>query len=126
MYSDGKLIDGPVPLNRNGEYRSAARYPVKSHLLYTLVSSGKEFRSGRGRTVNVSATGLLFESADSFSPGDQIELTVDWPGRPGDIRLQLCAFGEVVRSGGRSVAVKIHRYHFITEANQCLDYASRA
>ena len=96
-----------------GERRSRNRYPVSSDLEYRVLGGAAE--SGRGRTANMSAGGILFESAQPLPVGSDIELDIAWPARlDATVPLKLCVFGCVVRCTGSLTAVRILRYGFRT------------
>ena len=65
----------------------------------------------RAKTINLSSTGVLFESQDHFQAGDQLRLFLDWPIRIEDqIDLVLVIVGRIVRTSGTSVGAKILKY----------------
>ena len=90
--------------------RSHRRYPISVELKY---SAGVQV--GRGRTINLSEGGVLFE-ADLALPIDlPIELSISWPGRTWPpVPLEVYAPGKTVRVEGTKVAVKFDRAVFRT------------
>ena len=108
-----------VPLSPN-ERRSRIRYSVVLNLHYTLFKVGQVEHRGVGRTVNISSTGVLFETTDNG--GDQfpddierVLLKMDWPVMLNDAcALNLEVLGRFVRRDARSFAVEIDHYDFLT------------
>jgi hypothetical protein len=61
------------------------------------------------------ATAILFESRHALPPGLDIELSIAWPARIGDVvPLKLCVSGQTVRGQDQCTAVKILRHTFRT------------
>jgi hypothetical protein len=76
--------------------RSRTRFPLK--LTFTWRTLERKARSGMGRILNVSSTGLLAACGETFTLGTALELTVKWPVRlPGRIPLSLVMIGRIVR-----------------------------
>ena len=74
---------------------------------YSLVSSGGCVRVGRGRTINLSSGGVLFEADVALPLNVSIGLSIPWPLRNGhQIQLELHVTGETVRVEGSRVAAK--------------------
>ncbi len=96
-----------------GDRRANRRYPLEADLEYRLLREQKVVEMGRGRTLNLSSTGVLFEAAAPISPGTRVELWIIWPApaeQTGRIRLYVA--GRAVRCHGRVVAVRIASYQF--------------
>ena len=87
--------------------RRANRYSIVRSLAYRLrgASSSKE---GSGRTLNISRSGLLFETTSSPEVGSRIELSVQLGEVLGGPNVKLQAKGITVRSdhGETAVALK--------------------
>jgi c-di-GMP-binding flagellar brake protein YcgR len=97
------------------ERRDNARFQVTLDLRYRLVIGNQLMEVGRGRTVDISSSGLRFTADRPLAIGRKIELSVAWPvALPGSTRLQLWVSGEVVRSDDFETAVKFIRYEFRT------------
>jgi Ser-tRNA(Ala) deacylase AlaX len=69
-------------------------------------------RTGTGRLVNISRSGLLFECAHGIPPRTKIELEVDWPAQA--VKMALHVTGQTVRNQGVSTAMTILRSSFRT------------
>jgi hypothetical protein len=63
------------------ERRASARFPIRCEL--QLKTSNKRFAilTGTGRTVNISSSGLLFQSNSNLPLGSWLELSIEWPVR---------------------------------------------
>ena len=103
------------------ERRSNSRYPLDLRVSFRLISRASPL-SGAGRTVNLSAAGLLVAtpgvvSCDEFSAGARLEINIEWPVLlDGRIPLQLFAIGLVVRRGAANFAVTFQHHQFRTMA----------
>ena len=96
--------------------RSWPRYPFEAALEYRLIR-GRKVSTGRGKTVNVSSRGVLFQSDKPLAAGAQIELAIAWPALLNDAAgLTLHVTGRTVRSQENCAAVRILRYEFRTRA----------
>ena len=77
---------------------------------------------GRGKTVNISSSGILFATDRVLSPGLRVEVEVEWPVKLDNrVSMKLVIVGRVVRSKKNDVAlaaVKITRYTFHTAAQR--------
>jgi hypothetical protein len=94
------------------ERRGSPRYPLEADLEYRVLTPGLEAWPRLGHTVNMSRTGLLFNTADSLENGSPVELWIDWPARPVEVERWLRVWGWVVRQCDGSVAVAIRQYSF--------------
>jgi hypothetical protein len=95
--------------------RSHRRYPVRVDLKYSLILPEGHVQVGRGRTINLSSGGVLFEAEASVPVNMPVELSIFWPLRAGDqAQVELHATGKTVRAKGHQVAVKFDRSRFRT------------
>jgi hypothetical protein len=93
--------------------RSHRRYPISIELKY---SAGGQV--GRGKTINLSEGGVLFEADVALPINLSIELTLSWPVRTRPpVPLELYAAGKTVRVEGAKIAVKFDRAVFRTGKN---------
>lgn len=98
----------------NHDRRSHRRYPVIVDIKYSLAPSG-HVQVGRGRTINLSSGGVLFEAEVAIPVNASIELSISWPGRSDfQIQFELHATGKALRIGDSKVAVKFDRSIFRT------------
>jgi hypothetical protein len=100
---------GPQP----GDRRLSRRYPIAAGLKYKAVSSDGFTIEGFGRTLNLSAGGVLFEFDQSLPLGTRIELSIAWPALlNGSLALNLRVCGCVARSHENSCAIRIREHEF--------------
>jgi hypothetical protein len=101
----------------NRDRRSGLRFPFDSGVEYRILRGGRTTESGPGRTLNISSSGVLFESDARPGPGTTVELSIAWPARLYDgAPVQLRVRGRTVRVSGDAVAVRISSYDFRTKA----------
>lgn len=104
---------------RRSDSRSRPRYPISLDLQFKLLRGRQVNHHGRGRTLNISSRGVLFEANEviletHYIP-DDIELVMDWPFLlQGVCAMKLIARGRIVRRDARQLAVTIERYEFRT------------
>jgi hypothetical protein len=86
------------------------RYSIQRPLEYRL--RGMAGRSlGKGRTLNISRRGLLFETEDDLSVGSKIECVVQMgPATDNGPNVNLHVHGVTVRTQRGMVAVAIKKY----------------
>ena len=84
-------------------------------LEYKLLDGKKVLKTGVGRTLNLSSSGILFESAEELPTATSIRLFLSWPAQLDDrVGLTLCVLGRTVRSSGKCTAVEILSHEFRT------------
>jgi hypothetical protein len=97
--------------------RLGHRFPIEAPVEYKLIRQQKTFEIGRGWSVNLSSSGVLFEAERPLPPNVQVELSIAWPARlDGVAPLQLCIKGRTVRTRDSQVAVRVLAYDFRTRA----------
>ena len=95
------------------ERRASPRYPLDADLEFRVLTPGQESWIHMGRTVNMSRSGLLFDTEEeALDSGSPVELWSDWPARPPELERWLRIWGWVVRQRDRSVAIAIRQYSF--------------
>lgn len=106
--------DAMAPRSGNGgDRRSCPRYPIEAALEWVI--QGRRAAAGRGKTINLSSGGILFQSDQAVGERMQIELAIAWPMRLNDLAgLTLHVTGRTVRSQGKCAAVRILRREFRT------------
>jgi len=103
------------PAEPNSLRRSHRRYPMNVELEYKLLDGKTVLKTGFGRTLNLSSTGVLFECQETLPVGTQIRLSLAWPARLNDkVGLTLCINGRTVRSSGNCAAIEIINHEFRT------------
>lgn len=105
------LPSAPVDIER----RSRHRYPIALDVIYKATLTHTPIVH-RGRTLNISSNGVLFQSEQAVTVGSQIVLIIRWPILLLDVcPLNLVMIGQVVRIEERgAVAVQVHTYEFRT------------
>ena len=88
------------------ERRKYPRFELSLKAKYKIVDSGKDFEAGKTR--NISAEGLCFESCEELATGTRVNLEVDL----GDEKSPVCFVGEVKWSS-EFKAPKSKERHFI-------------
>lgn len=99
----------------NHDRRSHRRYPVSVDLEYSLSSPEGHLRVGRGRTINLSSGGVLFEAEATVPVNTTVEMSISWPLRSEhQVQFGLHVTGKTVRAKDRQVAVKFDHCIFRT------------
>ncbi|MBI1898728.1 MAG: PilZ domain-containing protein [Acidobacteria bacterium] len=101
------------------ERRGALRFPVEREVRFRTVGKRAGI-AGKGKTLNISSTGILFTTDQILLPGVRVEVFVDWPVElDQSCPLQLVATGRVVRieQAGR-VAVDVIKSEFRTRKRE--------
>jgi hypothetical protein len=98
---------------RVGDRRSQRRYSIAADLEYRLICGDQVMQTGIGRTVNLSKSGILFESEIVLPAGTEMEVSIAWPVRLRDtVDLNLCVSGQVAWSEDKRHALTILRHEF--------------
>jgi hypothetical protein len=93
--------------------RAKVRYPIRMNLRYSLFRRNRVLKTGRGTTINISSSGILFEAEESLPPGYIVHLAVGWPGTIDErAGLVLHMTARTVRGQGNSTAAVIVRHEF--------------
>ena len=94
------------------ERRAGYRFPVSLELSYREVKS-KQNLTGRGKTINISSSGILFAAEHPLVVDANVELTLLWPVLLNDeVPLLLKVNGRVLRTEGSRMAIEILQYEF--------------
>ncbi|MCL5745484.1 MAG: hypothetical protein M1541_16430 [Acidobacteria bacterium] len=76
-------------------------------------------RTGAGKTVDMSSSGVLFTTDCPLSAGNRLELSVNWPAQlDNSCPLKLVALGRVVRADTATAAIAIEKYEFRTQGSK--------
>ena len=94
--------------------RSHTRYSLSTPLRYRLLGLPGSQPWRDGRSLNISAGGILMEIPEEAPRGSILEVTVDWPGvyhnRP---MVRLSLVGSAVRVDSRGTAVRLLSRRFL-------------
>ncbi len=115
-------VDRAIELLKSGKCddRLRQRFPISLDISYGLVRGSLIKHVGRGRTVNMSSRGVLFEASDvdanKLPRGrNKLRLEVNWPApQNGTQALSLVVWGRIVRRENRLFAVTIEQHEFYT------------
>jgi hypothetical protein len=103
------------------ERRLARRYPIEAAVEYRLMARGAVIGTGRGKTVDISSRGILFEAERTLPPQRIIQLSIDWPvSRDAGGTMELYVAGRTVRRRGRRTALAMERHEFRFRIEQAL------
>ena len=93
----GSVLPLFVPLRPvAADRRSRTRF--SPDLAFTYRTLERRSRSGAGRVMNISSSGVLAACHDPLTVGTKVELTMEWPARlNGWIPLRLVMIGSIVR-----------------------------
>jgi hypothetical protein len=106
---------GVVPDADSTDRRTDQRYPIALQLQYKLMRKGRAYRVGFGQTLNISSHGVLFEIDGVVPTSGRMELALNWPFLlQGSCGLQLVMRGRVVRTDGKTIALKAEFHEFRT------------
>ena len=95
--------------------RAHARFSLSLPLHYTVLPRRRRLKTGEGRTVDVSSSGVHFVSDGSLKPGDRLEVALDWPLMlHGEVSQRLIVLGTVVWAQGDHIGVQFQRHQFKT------------
>ena len=98
-----------------GDRRLKKRFALELIVTYRIVERGLA-KTGNGKTINVSSSGVAFVTNDHLNVGDAIQLAISWPVLLNHkCALKLIIDGIVVRSGAGFAAVAGTRYEFRTQ-----------
>jgi hypothetical protein len=98
-----------------GDRRSNRRYDISLALRWKLLHRKKTVDSGRGHTVDLSTSGIMFETGRKMPVGAKVQLSIAWPALLHNTSpLQLSVAGRVVRSDDGRVAIEIIQHEFRT------------
>ena len=92
--------------------RAGRRYSVSAEVRYQIISQPAS-TAGTGRTVDLSSSGALIETAEHLLEGAKIKLSIAWPARlNGQIALSVDVVGRIARIDGLLDGVAFDRYEF--------------
>ena len=97
------------------ERRLRRRYRLELELSFHYSDGQGEPCTGRGRTADISHSGILFQTDNPPPVGSVAELHINWPFLLQDVcGLEFVAQGEVLRSDDRGTALLLGAYEFRT------------
>jgi len=103
------------PRGFSPERRRSIRFAMTLEVGFTVSGRRVPVKSGKGRTIDLSSSGLSFTTDRPVLAGQRLRASIDWPVLlEGTTRLQLVMSGVVVRSDSAGIAVRIKRHEFRT------------
>jgi hypothetical protein len=112
------LSPGPEDANTDqiaGDRRSDRRYDITLDLRWKLIRRRRVLDAGTGTTLDLSSSGILFETDRQLPAGLNIELFISWPVLLHNVSpLQLVVMGKIVRASGRRTAIRMIQHEFRT------------
>jgi len=98
-----------------GDRRQDRRYHLNLDLKWKLIRRRRVLETGKGKTLDVSSGGILFDAGRDLPEGLNVELSIAWPVLLHNVApMQLVVMGKVVRSGRREVAMQTVQHEFRT------------
>ncbi len=99
------------------ERRTKFRFPLRRELRYKVLEDEEVVQSGLGESVDVSSSGVAFQTERDLKTGAAVEVSISWPVLLNDsCPMRLVALGQVLRSSGGVAVCSIDKYEFRTQA----------
>jgi hypothetical protein len=112
-------LASPTSRPPRSDPRLYRRYPITLDAQFKFLTSDRKRLPGVARTLNISSGGVLLTMNASLPVGGLIELTINWPLLLHEVRpLKLVIRGQVVRSDGNGVAVRVWNQQFRTSGHR--------
>jgi hypothetical protein len=90
---------------------------IEREVQYRVLDSKAGEPAVRGKTVNMSSSGVLFTTEQVLFPGRRLELSINWPAQLNSkCALKLVARGRVARFQDGQAALEILQHEFRTRA----------
>jgi hypothetical protein len=104
-----------IPRDVSPERRAGTRFPLSLEVSYTVLDRRATLKTGFGRTIDLSSSGLSFTTNQPMLLGQKLDVSIDWPVLlDGAIKLQLVISGVVVRADTTVIGLRIKRHEFRT------------
>ena len=99
--------------------KSGRMYPICIGLEFRTLDASRARIKGRGHTVFLSSSSVVFESEAGLPSGLPIELAINWPVKLEErVELRLCIRGRTANNAGNYTTVRIDRHEFRTRARE--------
>lgn len=103
-----RYIGGELPVRR---------FPFREDVRYKCLKGHRVYDKGLGKTLLMTSREVRFTTEHALKPGQEVEVTVNWPVLLGKrCLMKLVIRGQVVSSEAESTVVRIRRYEFRTRA----------
>jgi hypothetical protein len=98
------------------ERRASKRFPIEQEALYKILDHRAVApETGAGKTLDISSSGVFFETVQRLRFGKRVEVSVNWPvALEGGCPLKFVVVGRVVRAEDTRAAMLIEQYEFRT------------
>jgi len=118
--SSYRRADPALPMG-SSERRRRTRYPIEMQVSYQWAVRKAIAPSDprTGRTINISASGILLDAPEVLPMHAMIDLAILWPVSLDNVPLSFIVHGKVVRSNGTHTAVQIVKHEFRTRKTEC-------
>ena len=104
-----------IPKGASTERRAGTRFALSLGVSYAVLDRRAIVRTGSGRTIDLSSSGLSLTTNQPLLPGQNLDVSIDWPVLlDGAIKLQLVMSGIVVRADTTVIGLRIKRHEFRT------------
>ena len=105
--------------NQQADRRASTRMEIERDVQYRVLNRGQADAEARGKTLNISSSGVLFTTEHVLIPGRRVEVAIDWPAQlDNKCALRLVARGRVVRFEGDRAALEILQHEFRTRGGR--------
>ena len=101
-----------TPVKRPANRRGTTRYDVNSPLRYRVPQANLPGGWKAGSIVDMSASGVLVQIAETLETGSILELELDWTGLYHAKPVRLLVTGPVVRTDALGTAIHIAHHEF--------------
>jgi len=92
---------------------------IERDVHYRVLNRSQVDAEARGRTLNISSSGVLFTTQHVLIPGRRVEISIDWPAQLNNTcPLKLVARGRIVRFEGDRAALEIMQHEFRTRGSR--------
>ena len=99
------------------ERRSSRRFRIELEVRYKTLSQRAELIESKGKTLNISSSGVLFTCDCDLPVGTALEISIDWPARLDDgCFLNLVGRGRVTRQAKGQLALQFRQHEFRTQS----------
>jgi c-di-GMP-binding flagellar brake protein YcgR len=100
---------------QSSDRRASSRMPIQQDVQYKLLNKKTGDTDAKGKTVNMSSSGVLFTTDEILLPGRRLEMSINWPAQLDQkCGLKLVARGRVVRFENGMAAIEILQHEFRT------------
>ncbi|MGJ5813885.1 PilZ domain-containing protein [Paludibaculum fermentans] len=115
--SSHRLISTSTP----GERRASRRFQFVQNLVFQRKNARNMEPPLPGVTLNMSSTGILFETSAPLMPGETVRMAIQWPAQL-DRRcaMKILVVARVVRRSQDQVAVEMLQHSFKTSGKSGL------